>query len=106
MDAEVDFEQLSLGLVREMRLLGPFGVGNPEPVFQTRGVEVCERRNFNRVSRFRLRHDEHTVTAVAFGPPEQLPLRVKDRVDIAYRLRENEWQGTSTLELRLLDVRV
>ncbi|MDE0214222.1 MAG: single-stranded-DNA-specific exonuclease RecJ, partial [Deltaproteobacteria bacterium] len=104
-DAEVDFAQLSLGLVRQMRLLGPFGVGNPEPVFQTRGVEVCERRNFNRVSRFRLRHNEHTVTAVTFGPPEDLPVQVNDRVDIAYRLRENEWQGTYAMELRLLDVR-
>ncbi|MDE0027990.1 MAG: single-stranded-DNA-specific exonuclease RecJ [Deltaproteobacteria bacterium] len=104
-DAEVDFAQLSLGLVRQMRLLGPFGVGNPEPVFQTRGVEVCERRNFNRVSRFRLRHNEHTVTAVTFGPPEDLPTRVNDRVDIVYRLRENEWQGTYAMELRLLDVR-
>ncbi len=104
-DAEVDFAQLSLGLVRQMRLLGPFGVGNPEPVFQTRGVEVCERRNFNRVSRFRLRHNEHTVTAVTFGPPEDLPTRVNDRVDIAYRLRENEWQGTYAMELRLLDVK-
>lgn len=104
-DAEVDFAQLGLSLVRQMRLLGPFGVGNPEPVFQTRGVEVCERRNFNRVSRFRLRHNEHTVTAVTFGPPEDLPTQVNDRVDIAYRLRENEWQGTSAMELRLLDVR-
>ena len=104
-DAEVDFRELSLGLAREMRLLAPFGVGNPEPVFQTRGVEVCERRDFNRVSRFRLRHDEHTVTAVIFGPPEKLPVRVKDNVDIAYRIRENEWQGTHALELRLLDVR-
>ncbi len=104
-DAEVDFAALSLDLVRQMRQLGPFGVGNPEPIFQTRGVEVYERRNFNRVSRFRLRHNEHTVTAVAFGPPENLPARVNDRVDIAYRLRENEWQGTHAMELRLLDVR-
>ncbi len=104
-DAEVDFRQLSLGLVRQMRLLSPFGVGNPEPVFQTRGVEVCERRDFNRVSRFRLRHNDHTVTAVIFGPPEDLPVRVTDNVDIAYRLRENEWQGTCSMELRLLDVR-
>ncbi len=104
-DAAVDFRQLSLDLVRQMRLLGPFGVGNPEPVFQTRGVEVCERRDFNRVSRFRLRHNDHTVTAVIFGPPEDLPVRVKDHVDVAYRLRENEWQGTCSMELRLLDVR-
>jgi len=104
-DTEVDFAQLSLGLVRQMRLLGPFGVGNPEPVFQTRDVEVCERRNFNRVARFRLRHKDHTVTAVAFGPPGDLRAQVNDHVDIAYRLRENEWQGTSAMELRLLDVK-
>ncbi len=104
-DAEVEFRQLSLGLVREMRQLGPFGVGNPEPVFETRGVEVCERRDFNTVSRFRLKHNEHTVTAVAFGPPDKLPVRPRDKVDVAYRLKENEWQGTYAMELRLLDVR-
>ncbi len=104
-DAEVDFRQLSLGLVRQMRHLGPFGVGNPEPVFQTRGVEVRERRDFNAVSRFRLGHGERTVTAVAFGPPGELPVRVNDHVDVAYRLRENEWQGTCAMELRLLDVK-
>ena len=104
-DAEVDFRQLSLGLARQMRLLGPFGVGNPEPVLQTRGVEVCERRDFGKVSRFRLRHRDHVVTAVAFGPPEEFPARVEACVDVAYRLRENEWQGTYSMELRLLDMK-
>ena len=104
-DAEVDFGQLSLGLARQMRLLGPFGVGNPEPVLQTRGVEVCERRDFDSVSRFRLRRREHSVTAVAFGAPGQYPGRVNDRVDAAYRLRENEWRGTCAMELRLLETR-
>lgn len=104
-DAEVDFGELSLSLVREMRLLGPFGVGNPEPIFQTLAVEISERRDFRGVSRFRLRHNDHSITAVVFGPPGELRVQVGDRVDIAYRLRENDWQGTYSLELRLLDVR-
>ncbi len=104
-DAEVDFGELSLSLAREMQLLGPFGVGNPEPIFQTRAVEISERRDFRGVSRFRLRHNDHSITAVVFGPPGELRVQVGDRVDIAYRLRENDWQGTYSLELRLLDVR-
>jgi len=104
-DAEVNFSEISLGVARSLSALGPFGIGNPEPVFQTTGVEISDRRDFKGVTRFRLTHEGLSVTAVAFGRPDSLPGRTKDRVDIAYKLKENEWQGTVALELRLVDLR-
>lgn len=106
LDAEVNFSDISLGVARSLSLLGPFGIGNPEPVFQTTGVVIADRRDFKGVTRFRLRQEGFSVTAVAFVRPETLPGRVNDRIDIAYKLKENEWQGTVALELRLLDVRI
>jgi len=104
-DAEVNFSDISLGVARNLSLLGPFGIGNPEPVFQTSAVTISERRDFKGVSRFRLTHKGLSVTAVAFGRPEDLPGRRDERMDIAYKLKENEWQGTFALELRLVDMR-
>jgi hypothetical protein len=40
-----------------------------------------------------------------FGVPDELPGAPGELIDIAYRLTENEWNGTSAPELRLADLR-
>jgi hypothetical protein len=40
-----------------------------------------------------------------FGVPEELPGAPGELIDIAYRLTQNEWNGTWTPELRLADLR-
>ncbi|MCZ6626157.1 MAG: single-stranded-DNA-specific exonuclease RecJ [Deltaproteobacteria bacterium] len=121
-DAQLDFSEIGLPLTRQLDPLQPFGIGNPEPLFLTRGAEVSERRFFNGGSRFRLRQGTQTLVAVAFGPqfgvptnesggissePETLNsiLNPGSKVDVVYRLSENEWNGTTSLELRIVDAR-
>jgi len=121
-DAQLDFSEIGLPLTRQLDPLQPFGIGNPEPLFVTRGAEVSERRFFNGGSRFRLRQGTRTLVAVAFGPqfgvptnesggissePETLNsiLNPGSKVDVVYRLSENEWNGTTSLELRIVDAR-
>ncbi len=104
-DAELDFSQIKGDLFRQIGALEPFGIGNPEPVFVTRGVEMCERKPINGGSRFKLRHNGRTVGAFAFGLEERWPEALQSKIDIVYRLSENEWNGTYSLELRLIDGR-
>jgi single-stranded-DNA-specific exonuclease len=40
-DAEADFSELTDGCVRDVLTLGPFGFGNPAPIFYTSQVEVA-----------------------------------------------------------------
>jgi single-stranded-DNA-specific exonuclease len=104
-DAELDFSQIKGDLLRQIGALEPFGIGNPEPVFVTRGVEMCERKPISGGSRFKLRHDGRTLGAFAFGLEEQWPQALQAKIDIVYRLSENVWNGTHALELRLIDGR-
>ncbi|MGH7767927.1 MAG: single-stranded-DNA-specific exonuclease RecJ [Candidatus Binatia bacterium] len=105
-DADLDFSEIGVELLRRIGELEPFGIGNPEPVFMTRGVEICERKGINGGSRFKLRHGGRTFGAVAFGLEERWPETSPSKIDIVYRLNENEWNGTYAVELRLLDGRV
>lgn len=104
-DAELQFSQIDLGLLRELNVLKPFGVGNPEPLFMTSGAEICERRTFSSGVRYRLRQAGRAISSVMFGVPDELPGAPGELIDIAYRLTQNEWNGTLTPELRLADLR-
>ena len=103
-DAQLDFSVIGMELMRQLSALEPFGIGNPEPLFMTRGVEIAERRTINGGARFRLRQAGKTLGAVAFGPGESLP-DGESKLDIVYRLNENEWNDTFAVELRIVDTK-
>jgi single-stranded-DNA-specific exonuclease len=102
-DAQLRFAEIDFSLVRELESLQPFGIGNPEPLFMTREVEVCERKIFSGGTRFRLRQEGRFIGGVAFGAGDDFPAGVGTKVDLIYRLCENEWNGTSTVELKIVD---
>ncbi len=110
----VDLE-LPLGSATEelhhfLRYVGPFGIGNPRPVFFRRGLEVAgSPREVGRGHlKLRLREGETTLDAIGFGLCGRIPPAGLNgcRVDVAFQLRENEYRGTRSLQARLLDVRL
>ena len=104
-DAEMDFSSIDLALARQLEALKPFGIGNPEPLFMTRSVEISELKDFNGGRRLRLRQGGRSIGAVIFERGEKFSARPGEKIDIVYRLTENEWNGTSSVELRLVDTR-
>lgn len=105
-DAKLDFSHIGFQLTRELEALKPFGIKNPEPLFMTQAVEVSERRLIKGGSRFRLRQGGRSVGAVAFGLGEEFPADPGTKLDVVYRLGENEWNGTSAVELKIVDARL
>jgi single-stranded-DNA-specific exonuclease len=105
LDALLDFSEIDFPLARELDRLKPFGVGNPEPVFLTKAAEICERRVFSAGVRYRLRQSGRVLGGVIFGAGGDFPGMPGDLIDVAYRLSENEWNGTTKLELKIVDLR-
>ncbi len=108
-DACISISQLDESAVRGVEVLGPFGNGNPEPVFATRQLR-CRPR----VLAGRKRDDAHLklsfetapqLSAIGFGMGNQVEL-AQSPVDLAYQLRLEQWMGTSRISLRLRDIRV
>lgn len=104
-DAPLSLPDIGLSLMRELEALKPFGIGNPEPLFMTRGLEVCERKLFSAGARFRFRQDARVIGGVAFGAGEDFPGVPGTKVDVAYRLSENEWNGSTSVEMKIVDAR-
>jgi single-stranded-DNA-specific exonuclease len=109
-DAVVSGRDLTLELAEELARLAPFGLGNPEPTLLVPATEpvgpatVGEGKHL----RFRVRqHGRDAGSAIAFGQGTQLDrLRSAGRFDVAFRLKENHWNGTVAPQLvvrRLFD---
>jgi single-stranded-DNA-specific exonuclease len=109
-DGIVSADELTLDLAQELDRLAPFGLGNPDVTLL---VPACEAAEPSLVGdgkhlRFRVRqHGRDGGSAIAFGQGSQLDrLRAVGRFDIAFRLKENRWNGTVAPQLvvrRLFD---
>lgn len=110
-DAQVQFTDITPTLYQEMDQLQPCGIGNPEPVFWSRHIKVLDQRligqNHLKVTLSQETQTTEggsvTFTAIAWRWAEYYPL--PERIDVAYRLRENTWNGETALELELVGVR-
>jgi single-stranded-DNA-specific exonuclease len=105
-DGALNFSGIGLPLMRELDSLKPYGVGNPEPLFMSEQVEVSERKAFSTGVRFRLRQGERVLGGVCFGAGEGFPGRPGEKLDLVYRLSENEWNGATRVDLKIVDVRL
>ncbi|MDF1513160.1 MAG: single-stranded-DNA-specific exonuclease RecJ [Anaerolineae bacterium] len=106
-DADVALEDLSWDVYHELQRLEPYGFGNPQPVFMSRKIHVCDARAVG----FSGRHLKFTVEdklgtrwdAIAFQQG-YWDGRIPTYVDIAYLLERNEWNGRIKLQLNVKDI--
>jgi single-stranded-DNA-specific exonuclease len=104
-DAELPLSAFSGETFNLMQKLRPFGQGNPQPTFLTKGVEVIECRNFgNRAEWLRLKLRQGSVTwqAVDFESQKKWE-KIPPHIDIVYNLEKRYWNGEEVLSLNLLD---
>jgi len=103
LDAEVTFAELSLEVVEELEGLGPFGMGNPTPLFLTPAVRVLEVKPLGRTGdhlKFLLEHSGKTLYAKAWRKAGKLShVDAGQTVDLAHRPEINTWNGRRSVEL-------
>jgi single-stranded-DNA-specific exonuclease len=109
-DAIVPAASLTLGLARELDRLAPFGLGNPDLTLLVASCEAVDPATVGEGKhlRFRVRQNgQDAGSAIAFGFGAQLEqMRGAGRYDIAFRLKQNHWNGTVSPQLvvrRLFD---
>ena len=95
---------------RDIAVLSPFGEGNREPVFVTENLLVKEMWMLGNGHHLKLMVQDaasgQPVAAIGFGMDIFDGLvGPGDRVDLAYSLGINHWEGRESLQLKILDIR-
>ena len=108
-DAQASLGQVDYELYQQIESLQPWGIGNSTPIFWTPNVKVIEQRAIGKTqAHLKLTLQEANsstqIKALAWRWGEYCPL--PECLDIAYKLKENHWQGNTSIELELVGVRL
>ncbi|MER3433606.1 MAG: single-stranded-DNA-specific exonuclease RecJ [Leptolyngbya sp. ERB_1_1] len=104
-DAQAELSQLDLALHAQLDALHPCGMDNPDPIFWTPNVCIEEQRRIGKGHiKFVLRSGTEKINAIAWRWGEYFPL--PSTLDIAYRLKSNEWNNEVSVQLEVIGVRL
>jgi len=108
-DLELPLSEANSELETLLRYIEPCGVGNPSPLLVSRGLVVASPPRVVGKDGLKVAFSAEGRTLVMVGwgmGPRARELDVGMRVDVAYRLELDEWNGESRLQGRLADFRV
>lgn len=111
-DVQAQLSEVTLDLYNQIDKIHPCGIENPEPIFWTANAAVVEQKVIGKSSdhlKLTLAQSDSdsgektVIKAIAWrwGMYHPLP---RD-IDIAYKIRLNEWKGRRSVEIELVGVR-
>jgi single-stranded-DNA-specific exonuclease len=107
-DAEVQIFELTSEFFTNLQKLAPFGVGNPPITFCTRSIHIASSKALGRSKehyRFVLENQSGlTIPAVWWNADTQSIS--SGQFDLAFTLRENHYQGETTLQAEWMDFHI
>ena len=108
-DAEINFTDITPSLFSILSQMEPFGPENMRPVFIARKVydtgfsKIVKEQHI----RFVLKQNNNTLTGIGFTMADKFPLLQKNQpLDIVFTIDENVWNGETSLQLKMIDLRV
>ena len=107
-EVEMPLAAASERLVHLLSYFGPFGVGNPAPVFLAHQIDLVSAREVGKGHlKLRIRQSGHALDAIGFGlvdrvPPESLGT---GPVDLVFKVKLSVFRGRQQVEAHVLDVR-
>ncbi len=120
-DCEIGLSIIDLKLYAQLKKFAPFGIGNPQPTFISRKVEVV---SFQQVGtegkhlKLRLKRNDPAVSqgrslkenefeAIAFNHGDlAFKLTPGQKIDILYNIEEDSWNGNHKLQLKVKDIKI
>ena len=107
-DALLAFENINNSFYKILKQLAPFGPKNMRPTFESREISDTGYSRIVGENHLKLSLKDkkgNRINGIAFRMADKLPLLEKGPVDICYQLDENHWNGKTTLEINVKDIK-
>ena len=110
-DAEINFSDITPKLTRILKQFEPFGPLNMTPVFLTKnivdtGYAKTLGADDEHLKLFLKQNNSEGITAIGFGIGDKIGLTKNHQpFQAVYCIDENEWKGTTSIQLRLKNIK-
>ncbi len=108
-DGPLTFKAISEQVASDLSALGPFGIGNPRPVFSARSVEIVDgpRLLKERHLKMSFRQGGKIIRGIAWRAADREGFVSANRtaIDVAFSLEQDSWRGERYLQLNVADFR-
>ena len=108
LDADLEIAELDGALYGQLKLLEPFGAGNPTPVFRGRNLRLLSPPRIVGEKHLKLRVacGAKSFEAIGWGQADRAgSVRAGLPIEAAFTVGENTYQGTTSLQMVLKDFR-
>lgn len=108
-DAAISFTEINTSFFNIITQMEPYGPENMRPVFIASDVVDT---GYSKIVkdlhiRFVVKQNEKTFTGIGFNMAEKFHLlQMKQSLDIVFTIDENEWNGETNLQLKVIDIRL
>lgn len=107
-DAELPLEEINLSLYNIIEQMGPFGPENMRPIFIARqlkdsGWSKAVKEEHLKLS-VRMKNGQ-LIDGIGFGLAEKFNTIDKNNFEICYQIQLNEWNGNTSLQLNIKDIK-
>jgi len=110
-DAEINFSDISPKLIRILQQFEPFGPQNMTPIFLSKNVKdtgYAQKLGADgeHLKLFVRQNNSEGMAAIGFGMGNKMELTTnKKPFEAVYCIDENEWNGKTSVQLRLKDIK-
>ena len=110
-DLKISLNQIDHKLFRIIRQFAPFGPGNMTPVFITQAIKdtgwgKCVGEDDKHIRFTATQSSNDKIICIGFGLGDKIEIiKSKRPFDIAYTIDENHWNGNTSLQLKLKDIK-
>lgn len=106
-DSQVSSKTLNLDLVKQLKLLEPYGEGNKVPIFIYRNLKIDSIRTLTEGKHLKLtlKDDNNLINAIGFNMGQIADdYLIGDKVDIVGVLEVNSFNGNETIQINIRDI--
>ncbi|MBK8087063.1 MAG: single-stranded-DNA-specific exonuclease RecJ [Chitinophagaceae bacterium] len=106
-DTELSFTDIRPGFFNIIKQMEPFGPENMRPVFISRNVTDTGYSKVVKEQHLRLvvKQKDVVITGICFRAAHLFPIVQQGAIDVIYSIDENDWNGTVSLQLKVIDIR-
>lgn len=102
-DLELDLNWVNYSLYEELAKLEPHGLGNPRPVFYSKGVEVVDKKVVGKTGDHLSLQFKNGLRGIGFGMGAKIT-ELGDNVELVYTVDKDDFKGGTNVQVKVKQI--